>query len=95
MCKLSLIWIKWDGKEFVIFGENKNVRARIKDNILRFKEGIDFIDIKGAYDTSTLESFGYSKQSISQSSNIFILSERGYSKLIKIMDTYLSWEIIV
>ena len=37
--------------------ENKNVRARIKDNILRFKEGIDFIDIKGAYDTSTLESF--------------------------------------
>ena len=74
--------------------ENKNVRARIKDNILRFKEGIDFIDIKGAYDTSTLESFGYSKQSISQSSNIFILSERGYSKLIKIMDTDLSWEIM-
>lgn len=74
--------------------ENKNVRARIKDNILRFKDGIDFIDIKGAYDTSTLESFGYSKQSISQSSNIFILSERGYSKLIKIMDTDLSWEIM-
>lgn len=74
--------------------ENKNIRARIKDNILRFKEGIDFIDLKGACDVSTLESFGYSKQAITQCENIFVLSERGYSKLIKIMDTDLAWEIM-
>ena len=73
--------------------ENKNVRGRINDNIKRFKDGIDIIDLKGAYDTSTLLELGYHKASITQARNIYALSERGYSKLIKIMDTDLAWEI--
>lgn len=73
--------------------ENKNIRGRITSNINRFKEGVDYIDLKGAYDTSTLEMIGYSKQSISQANNIYVLSERGYGKLIKIMDSDLAWEI--
>lgn len=77
--------------------EIRNVRARITDNIKRFKEGIDFIDLKeGAYQTSTLEillNLGYTKSAITQAKHIYLLSERGYAKLIKIMDTDLAWEI--
>lgn len=72
---------------------NTDVRRRITDNIKRFKEDIDFIDIKGVYEAHTLEELGYSKQSITQAENIYLLSERGYAKLIKIMDTDLAWEI--
>lgn len=75
----------------------KNIRSRITDNIKRFKENIDFIDLKkGAYEASTLDlllQMGYAKQSITQAEHIYILSERGYAKLIKIMDTDLAWEI--
>lgn len=71
----------------------KNVRARINDNIKRFKEGVDVIDLKRAYDTSTLIKMGYAKQSITQAEHIYLLSERGYAKLIKIMDTDLAWEV--
>lgn len=71
----------------------KNVRARITDNLKRFKENIDIIDLKRAYDTSTLIELGYAKQSITQAKHIYLLSERGYAKLIKIMDTDLAWEI--
>lgn len=77
--------------------EVRNVRARITDNIKRFKETIDFIDLKkGAYLASTPEillNLGYTKSAITQAEHIYILSERGYSKLIKIMDTDLAWEI--
>lgn len=71
--------------------ETRNVRARITDNIKRFKEKIDFIDLKErACEVSTLDfllSLGYAKQSITQAAHIYMLSERGYAKLIKIMDT--------
>lgn len=82
-----------------------DVRRRITDNIKRFKESIDFIDIKqrilltdtlGVHETHTLEllqNLGYAKQSITQAEHIYILSERGYAKLIKIMDTDLAWDI--
>ena len=77
--------------------ETRNVRARITDNIKRFKESVDFIDLKeGAYQTSTLEillKLGYTKSAITQAEHIYLLSERGYAKLIKIMDTDLAWEI--
>lgn len=73
--------------------ENKNVRARINDNRKRFKDGIDIIDLKGAYEISTLLELGYHKASVTQAKNIYALSERGYSKLIKIMDTDLAWDI--
>lgn len=85
-----------------------DVRRRITDNIKRFKENIDFIDLKegmrhthtsekqciGENDTlELLQRLGYAKQSITQAEHIYLLSERGYGKLIKIMDTDLAWEI--
>ena len=89
------------------------IRRRISDNIRRFKENVDFIDLKKRMGEShtlekldlkqqinqrtdtidTLLSLGYSKQSITQAEHIYLLSERGYAKLIKIMDTDLAWEI--
>lgn len=84
------------------------VRERIANNISRFKENIDFIDLKkgiltadtsekkGMGDSHTLEfalELGYTKSAITQAEHIYLLSERGYAKLIKIMDTDLAWEI--
>ena len=72
------------------------MRARITDNIIRFNENIDFIDLKqGAYEASTLElliNLGYTKSAITQADHVYLLSERGYAKLIKIMDTDFAWE---
>ena len=74
-----------------------DIRRRISDHIKRFKEGIDFIDLKQrVHDVQTLDlllKLGYSKQAITQAEHIYLLSERGYAKLIKIMDTDLAWEI--
>lgn len=77
--------------------ENRHVRERINLNIKRFKENVDFIDLKqrvGEFPTLDLTEFGYAKQSITQAEHIYLLSERGYSKLIKIMDTDLAWEVM-
>lgn len=73
--------------------QNKHVREAIKKNINRFKEGIDYIDLKQRVGMVDPLEFGYSKQAITQAEHIYLLSERGYSKLIKIMDTDLAWEI--
>lgn len=74
-----------------------DVRRRISDNIKRFAENVDFIDLKQRmHETQTLNllsDLGYAKQSITQAEHIYILSERGYAKLIKIMDSDLAWEI--
>lgn len=70
-----------------------HVRETLNKNIKRFKEGVDFINLKRIDDNDTLTKMGYAKQSITQAKNIYLLSERGYAKLIKIMDTDLAWEI--
>lgn len=73
------------------------IRRRIGDNFKRFVDNIDFIDMKQRMgESQTLDlllDLGYAKQSITQAEHIYILSERGYAKLIKIMDTDLAWDI--
>lgn len=71
----------------------KHVRELINKNIKRFKEDIDYIDLKQRVDLVDPLTLGYAKQSITQADHIYILSERGYSKIIKIMDNDLAWEI--
>lgn len=76
--------------------ETKHVRELINRSISRFREGTDYVDLKGVVQNDTLillKNMGYSQQSIVQAAHIYILSERGYAKLIKIMDTDLAWEI--
>lgn len=75
----------------------REIRKSINRNIKRFKENVDFIDLKQRGDEITtleiLDKLGYSKQAITLAENIYLLSERGYAKLIKIMDTDLAWDV--
>ncbi|MGL5434646.1 MAG: ORF6N domain-containing protein [Lachnospiraceae bacterium] len=77
--------------------KTRHVRERINLNIKRFKKSVDFIDLisgVGENDTSELLlDLGYTRQEILQAEHIYILSDRGYAKLIKIMDSDLAWEI--
>ncbi len=70
---------------------------RIQSNIKRFTENVDYIDFaQRLHQTDTLElltALGYAKQSITQAAHIYILSERGYAKLVKIMDTDQAWDV--
>ena len=74
-----------------------HVRECINSNRKRFKDNVDIIDLKDIDQVDNnlelLQSLGYSKMQISKAKHIYLLSERGYAKLIKIMDTDLAWEI--
>lgn len=73
----------------------REIRRLVKDHIIRFRNGIDYIDLKdvGNAHDNLLNNVGYSTMEISKAKNIFLLSERGYAKVIKIMDTDKAWEI--
>lgn len=74
--------------------ELKAVNQNIKNNEKRFKDGIDIIDLKtGNFDLPVLESLGFAKAQVGNAKHIYLLSERGYAKLIKIMDDDKSWEV--
>lgn len=73
-----------------------HVRELINKNINRFKEGIDYIDLKKVIDqtdNNLLSNIGYTTMQIAKAKTIYLLSERGYSKVIKIMDTDKAWEV--
>lgn len=80
----------------------RHVRELINRNDNRFISEVDFIDLKivvvrndnnSEYAIGLLESLGYTKMEISKAEHIYILSERGYVKLVKIMDTDKAWEV--
>lgn len=70
----------------------KEINRRINDNRKRFKDGIDLIDLKSVVGLSHLE-FGFTQNAWNRSNNAYILSERGYSKLLKILEDDLAWEL--
>lgn len=70
----------------------KDINRNINNNIKRFKNGIDILDLKvGELKSLSLE-LGYSNQSYANANNIYLLSERGYSKLLKILEDDVAWE---
>jgi hypothetical protein len=71
--------------------EIKEINRRINDNRKRFRDGIDIIDIKNSGGCEPLQ-LGMSQMQVSKAKNIYILSERGYSKLIKLLTDEASWE---
>lgn len=76
--------------------EVKHVNEDINNYRNRFKDEIDIIDLKsavGSNDREILKGLGFSQNQINASKNIYLLSERGYAKLIKIMDSDLAWDI--
>ena len=69
------------------------INRRINENRKHFIDSKDIIDLKGTKFAMALAHSGiYSQNAINASTNIYILSERGYSKLLKIMDDDLAWE---
>jgi hypothetical protein len=74
--------------------ELKHINQRINDNRSRFKIGVDIIDLKGSEFEVGLTDHGiYSQNALNRSNNIYILSERGYAKLLKILEDDKAWEL--
>lgn len=72
--------------------EVKDINRNINNNIKRFKDGIDIIDLKNGDFDSPLQNLGFTARDITISNNIYLLSERGYSKLLKILEDDFAWE---
>lgn len=72
----------------------KKINQLIKDNIEEFEIGVDLLDLKSGYLESTEFLKGImNKQSISNSTNIYLLSEQGYMLLVSFMKTEKAKEI--
>lgn len=70
----------------------KAINQAINMNRTRFKDGLDVIDLKTESGSINLTEF-FSKQQIANFNNIYLLSERGYAKLLKILEDDTAWEI--
>lgn len=70
-----------------------HVNEAINNNRKRFKDGIDAIDLKGSeFAIVLVDSKILNQKAVNASNHIYALSERGYSKLLKIFDDDLAWE---
>lgn len=90
-----------EGKKAMLVKEIASIHGRdvgrineaINRNRKRFKDGTDIIDLRWtevAIDLCVSEI--YTQNSINASSNIYLLSERGYAKLLKILEDDKAWE---
>lgn len=70
----------------------KAINQAINMNRARFKDGIDVIDLKIESGSIKLTEF-FNRQQIANFNNIYLLSERGYAKLLKILEDDKAWEI--
>lgn len=68
------------------------INRRINENRSRFRDGVDIIDLKSVMGLSHNE-LGYSQNAWNRSVNAYLLSERGYAKLLKILDDDKAWDI--
>lgn len=74
--------------------ELKKINEVINNNLDEFEEGVDILDLKNSvFSTDSLLELGLSKQSISNSNNIYLLSEQGYLLLVGFMKTEKAKEI--
>lgn len=77
------------GKEVRVINQN------IERNRKRFKDGIDILDMKSAITQSDSEitEYGFTQNAWNASKSIYLLSERGYAKLLKILEDDTAWEL--
>lgn len=71
----------------------KVINQLINRNRKRFVDDVDVIDLKKPDFEATLHELNFSPREIGNANNIYLLSERGYAKLLKIMDNDSAWEI--
>ncbi|ABW19426.1 ORF6N domain-containing protein [Alkaliphilus oremlandii] len=69
------------------------INRAVNRNRKRFKDNIDIIDLKDTNFVTHLMSNGiYTQNAMNRSNNIYLLSERGYAKLLKILEDDFAWE---
>ena len=73
----------------------KHVNEIINDNRHRFKDNVDIIDVKNndEFVVALTDHNIFTKMQISKANNIYLMSERGYAKLIKLFNDDKSWEL--
>ena len=71
----------------------KRINELINRNRLRFKNGIDILDLKIEKSMVVLNDLKFSKIEVNNANNIYMLSERGYAKLLKILEDDTAWDI--
>ena len=89
-----------EGKKSMLVKEIAYIHGRdtgkinelINKNRKRFLDGIDVLDLKGNFDILLKDNGIYTQNAINRSDNIYLLSERGYSKLLKILEDDFAWE---
>lgn len=76
--------------------EIKYLNKQINSNRKRFKDNIDIIDLKTGSPNELvlrMKELGiFTQAQVGNAKNIYILSERGYSKLLKILEDDFAWE---
>lgn len=73
--------------------ELKHINEAINSNRKRFRDSVDILDIKGsAFAVDLADSEIYTRNSMNASKNIYVLSLRGYSKLLKILEDDVAWD---
>ena len=80
----------------------KHINEDINKNRKRFKDGVHIVDLLGVGLTDPeIKEFGFTQQAINsyrglkakgKNAGIYVLSERGYSILLKILEDDLAWE---
>lgn len=71
----------------------REINERINLNRTRFKDGIDIMDLRGTeFEIGLTDNGIYTQNAINRSKNIYLLSERGYAKLLKILEDDFAWE---
>ncbi|MEN2515686.1 ORF6N domain-containing protein [Lactobacillus johnsonii] len=69
------------------------INELINNNRKRFEDGIDILDLKSVILPKDKENYGFNQNAWNRSNHIYLLSERGYAKLLKIMDDDKAWDI--
>ena len=83
--------------------ESKHINELINNNFDKFKNNVDIIELLGVgFDDTYFKELGFSQQSLNSyrgmlkkglQTGIYLLSERGYAKLLKFIDDELSYDL--
>lgn len=83
-------------KDIAVIHESnvRRINEVINRNRKRFRDGVDIIDLLSNKNFAVvLNDSGFTQNQINASNNIYLLSERGYAKLLKILEDDKAWEI--
>ena len=73
--------------------EPKHINEAINKNRKRFVDNVDIADLKDTEsEVDLVDHEIYTQNAANRSKNIYLLSERGYAKLLKILDDDIAWE---